>query len=127
MAKEKLKKVLVIDDDPVLTKMVESRLKRASFKVLVFNEAAEGLQSVEEFEPDCIVLDVMMPIINGYNFCRLLKTEFSEKVKKIPVIFLTSRDDPQDVEIGLEMGADAYLTKPVDPDELLASIHQLLS
>ena len=71
-------------------------------------------------DPDLIILDVMMPVINGYNFCRLIKQE--ENKKDIPIILLTSRDQIKDIEIGLEMGAEAYLAKPLNTTELLRTI-----
>lgn len=117
---KKIESVLVVDDDPVQTRLLESRLKENGYKITVTTEAAEGLQIAMDQKPDLIVLDVMMPIINGYNFCKLLKTEKLDK--RIAIILLTSRDDKEDVEIGLEMGADAYLTKPVNIEELLKTI-----
>lgn len=119
--KKKVQTVLVVDDDPVQTRLLESRLTENGYQTTVSTEAAEGLQIAMDQKPDLIILDVMMPIINGYNFCKLLKTENLEK--RIAIILLTSRDDKEDVEIGLEMGADAYLTKPVNMEELLRTIN----
>ncbi|MCK5083710.1 MAG: response regulator, partial [Candidatus Omnitrophica bacterium] len=76
------------------------------------NEASEGLELAMTRKPDLIVLDVMMPIINGFNFCRLVKAE--EDTRDIPIILLTSRNKMKDIEIGLEMGAEAYLIKPLN-------------
>ena len=118
------KKVLVVDDDPVLVKMMEGLLEKAGHIPLITTEAAVGLQSALDHSPDLIVLDVMMPIINGYNFCRLLKSE--EGTREIPVIFLTSRDEEDDVAIGKEMGGDAYFTKPVDTNALMIKINELI-
>ncbi|MBF0532253.1 MAG: response regulator [Candidatus Omnitrophica bacterium] len=117
-------KLLIVDDDPVLLRMAQERFKQEGFTPIVAQEAAEGLQIAMAQTPDLIVLDVMMPIINGYNFCRLLKSDAVRK--NIPVIFLTSRDTAQDVQFGKESGADAYLTKPVNFDLLLQKIYQLL-
>lgn len=118
------KKVLVVDDDPGHVKLLNDVLTDKGYQVLKSTEAAEGLELALKNNPDIILLDVMMPIINGYNFCRLLKSE-NEK-NDIPVIFLTSRDTKEDMEIGREMGANAYLTKPVDMNELLNTMEQLL-
>jgi len=74
--------------------------------------------------PDLIILDVMMPVVNGYNFCRLLKSE--QNHKNIPIILLTSRSEEKDMAIGQEVGADAYLAKPVNMDVLLGKIDELI-
>jgi len=116
--KEKSKRILVVDDDPVIVKLLENRLTEKGYKVVSALEAADGLQMAINDSPDLIVLDVMMPIINGYNFCHLLKSE--EGKKEIPIIFLTSRNSKEDIQIGHKMGADAYLTKPVDMGVLIA-------
>jgi DNA-binding response OmpR family regulator len=115
-----LNEILVVDDDPVLIKLLQSTLSEKGFKVTALDNAADGLQFAIKNQPDLIILDVMMPIINGYNFCRLLKNE--EGKKHIPIVLLTARDEMDDVEIGMEMGAEAYLTKPVNMGELLRTI-----
>ena len=116
----KFHKILVVDDDPVMVKLLESTLTDKGFDVMVTQEAADGLQKAINNKPDLIILDVMMPVINGFNFCRLLKSEQSRQ--DVPIILLTSRDEMEDIQIGLEMGADAYLTKPVNMDELFKTI-----
>lgn len=118
------KKVLVVDDDPVQLKLLQGVLTGKGFDVVVSSEAADGLQQAMMKSPDLIILDVMMPIINGYNFCKLLKSQSAHK--HIPVLFLTSRADADDIKIGQEMGAEGYLTKPVDTQELLGKIRELL-
>lgn len=120
MGRNEIKKVLIVDDDPVQLKLLNGTLSANGFEVLTAAEAADGLQMAIDQEPDLIILDVMMPVINGYNFCHLLKSE--EKQKHIPIIMATSRDEKEDVEIGLESGADAYLTKPIDSAKLLETI-----
>ena len=116
--------ILLVDDDPVHIKFLENILTNNGYRIVAKSEAAEGLQFAIEQNPSLIVLDVMMPIINGYNFCRLLKSEVRQK--HIPVIFLTSRDEAEDIEIGRQMGANAYLTKPVNTQVLLDKIKELL-
>ncbi len=119
-----MKKILVVDDDRIQIRLLEGVLGDSGYKVTTACEAAEGLQLAMDSGPDLIILDVMMPIINGYNFCRLLKSE--EQQKHIPIIFLTSRDEEDDIQIGREMGAEAYLTKPVNVGELLEKIKDLI-
>ena len=116
----KSKRILLVDDDPIQIKLLHKRLTENGYEVTTTNDAAEGLQMVMDQSPDIIILDVMMPIINGYNFCRIVKSEM--KKKDVSIILLTSRDKLEDIEIGMEMGADAYLTKPVNIDEFLRTI-----
>ena len=118
--KRKIKKVLVVDDDPTMTTLLAKVLKDNDFQVKAVNEAVEGLEYAMAHKPDLIILDVMMPIVNGFNFCRLLKQEKDQK--DIPILLLTARDQMKDIEIGLEMGAEAYLIKPLNTDELLKTI-----
>ena len=119
-----MKKILIVDDDYVQIKLLNKHLTEKGYKIIFSSEAAEGLQMAMDKSPDMIILDVMMPIINGYNFCRLLKSE--EKYKHIPIVFLTSRDNEDDIQIGREMGAEAYLIKPVNMEELLEKIKDLM-
>ena len=121
---QKSKTILVVDDDPTQVKLLEGILTNNGFTMMTATEAADGLQMAMTQSPDLIILDVMMPIINGYNFCHLLKSQ--EIQKKIPVILVTSRDEKKDFDIGHEMGADTYLTKPVNTEELLKAINRLL-
>ena len=117
---KKIKKVLIVDDDPVMVKMLETRLKANGYEVSAVTEATDGLQIAMDTLPDLVILDVMMPIINGYNFCRLLKAD--EKGRNVAIILLTSRNEIEDIKTGFEMGADAYLTKPINIDKLLDTI-----
>jgi len=119
-----MKRILVVDDDEVQVKLLQGILSERGYEVLTSHEAAEGLQKAINDAPDLIILDVMMPIINGYNFCKLLKEE--EKQKNIPIVMVTSRDDKEDISLGQEMGAEAYLIKPVDSIKLLETIGNLL-
>jgi two-component system alkaline phosphatase synthesis response regulator PhoP len=118
--KRKIKKVLVVDDDRIITTLLKKYLEDNGYEVTAKNEASEGLEYAMTRKPDLIILDVMMPIINGFNFCRLIKAE--EDSKNIPIILLTSRNKLKDIEIGLEMGAEAYLIKPLNIEELLRTI-----
>ena len=116
----KFKTILIVDDDPVQVKLMEGTLKAKGFEVTTTTDASDGLQKAMSVPPDLIILDVMMPIINGFNFCKLLKSD--AKYKNIAIILATSRDETDDIKIGLEMGADAYLTKPINLEELLKTI-----
>ena len=120
---ERKKKILIVDDEPEFAKLIKTRLTAEGYLVDTAEDGQQGLDKVKAC-PDLVILDVMMPIINGYNFCRLLKSQ--ESVREIPIIFLTSRDKQEDREIGIEMGADVYLTKPVQIDDLLTNVKQQL-
>ena len=122
--KEPRKKILIIDDDPVQTKLFEKKLPENGYSVLTATKAADGLQLAMDKYPDLIILDVMMPIINGYNLCQLLKNDPNHK--NIPIILLTARDKEQDIEIGHDVGADDYLIKPIDLSILLEKIKELI-
>ncbi len=121
---QKQYKILIIDDDPGMVRLLESKLGHRGFSILSTDDASAGLEMAVKKSPDLIVLDVMMPMINGYNICRLLKEE--EKLT-VPVVMLTGRTTDEDKQIGKEVGADAYLTKPLDPNELYQTIDRLLN
>ena len=119
-----MKKILIIDDDPTSLKLTQGRLQANGYEVDISSDAPEGLEKAIKFKPDLIILDVMMPIVNGYNFCRLVKSQ--EASRHIPIILLTSRSEAEDRKIGKEVGADAYITKPFDIEELLKTVRDLL-
>jgi DNA-binding response OmpR family regulator len=121
----KIHKILVVDDDLGLIKLLGAVLKTKGYDVLTASEAPRGLEMAMKQAPDLIVLDVMMPIINGYNICRLLKSQ--EKHKHIPIVLLTSRSTEDDRKIGKEVGADAYMAKPLNTEEFLVKVRELLA
>jgi len=118
------KRILVIDDDPCLLKLVSTLLETKGYHVETTSDAPAGLESAIKKTPDLLVLDVMMPMINGFNICRLLKSR--EAQKNIPIILLTSRVSEADRRIGMEVGADAYYCKPLDTEAFLAKVAELL-
>ncbi|VXD15755.1 putative transcriptional regulator ycf27 [Planktothrix paucivesiculata PCC 9631] len=114
-------KILVADDESAIRRILKTRLSMVGYNVVV---AADGLEALEMFEkesPDLLVLDVMMPKLNGYGVCQELRTK-----SDIPIIMLTALGDVADRITGLELGADDYLTKPFSPKELEARIHAIL-
>ncbi len=117
--------ILVIDDSPSDLKLISSLLKANGYEVLSASEAPIGIEMAMSLNPALIVLDVMMPIINGYNICRLIKDQ--EQYAGIPILLLTSRTTEEDHRIGKEAGADAYMAKPFRSEELIATIKQLLN
>jgi len=117
-------KILVIDDDSGHIRLMEKILDSEGYEVLLADEAPVGLETAMKNRPDLIVLDVMMPIINGFNICRLLKSE--NEYQHIPILLLTSRITEEDQRIGREVGADAYMLKPLNTDEFLKKVRDLL-
>lgn len=119
------KKILLVDDEQDMVYAVKMQLEANGFKVLTAQDGQEGLDKARKENPDLIILDLMLPRIDGYKVCRMLK--FDEKYKKIPVIIYTARAQEADEKLGYEVGADAYMTKPFDPKKLLARINELLN
>jgi len=118
------KKILVVDDETDLVEMITLRLEAGDFIVIKAYDGQAGLDLARTEKPDLIILDLMLPKIDGYKVCRMLK--FDEKYKNIPIIIFTARTQESDVRLGEEVGADAYITKPFDSDILLNKIKQLL-
>ena len=118
------KRILLVDDEEDLRKMLKFRLEAVGYEV---NEASDGQEALDKARsawPDLIILDLMLPKIDGYKVCRMIK--FDEKHKHKPVIMFTARAQEKDKLIGKEMGADAYITKPFEPEVLLGKITELL-
>ncbi|KKM11166.1 hypothetical protein SY88_10025 [Clostridiales bacterium PH28_bin88] len=115
------KKVLVVDDDPKIVELVKAYLEKEGFQVLTALDGETALRTAREGKPDLVVLDVMLPQVSGFDVCRILRSE-----TKTPIIMLTARDDETDKVIGLELGADDYVTKPFSTRELVARVKAVL-
>lgn len=115
------KKVLVVDDDAKTVELVKLYLERDGYKVLVAYDGVEALRLARENHPDLIVLDIMLPGINGLEVCRTLRSETN-----VPIIMLTARTTENDKLTGLDIGADDYVTKPFSPKELAARVRVIL-
>lgn len=118
------KKILIVDDEKDFIDTIAERLALKGFEIIEAFNGKEGLDKAHTEKPDIILLDVMMPEMNGYDVCRKLKID--EKYRNIPIIMLTAKFQPNDVEFGKEMGADAYLTKPLELRMLSRKIDALL-
>jgi DNA-binding response OmpR family regulator len=116
-----MKKVLVVDDEEHLTSLVKAYLVKDGYQVTIANNGREGLTCTRRVHPDLIILDVMMPEMDGYEFLRTLRNE-----SDTPVIFLTAKVDEQERVLGLELGADDYLVKPFYPRELISRVRAVL-
>jgi len=115
------KRVLVVDDDAKTVALVKLYLKRDGYRVITAYDGIEALRLAREGHPDLIVLDLMLPGINGLEICRTLRTE-----SDVPVIMLTAKTTDQDKLVGLDLGADDYVTKPFSPRELAARVRAVL-
>lgn len=111
------KKVLIVDDEPDIVESIKFSLELEGMECIVAYDGEEALGKAKSEKPDLILLDIMLPKMNGYKVCRLLK--FDEVYRKIPIIMLTARAQETDRKTGHETGADEYLTKPFDMDELI--------
>lgn len=118
------KRLLVVDDEPNLLVAVAAHLRGEGFDVMTARSGAEALVRVAETLPDLIVSDIRMPGMDGYRLARQLRA--SPRTALVPVVFLTARDETADRIEGFRAGVDAYLTKPFEPDELVAVIRNIL-
>jgi DNA-binding response OmpR family regulator len=114
-------KVLVVEDEPSLLDTLEYSLTRQGYDVSVSNDGAKALDLARKERPDLVILDVMLPTLDGFEVCRILRQEMSA-----PILMLTARTDEVDKVVGLEVGADDYLTKPFSMRELMARVKALL-
>jgi len=116
--------ILVIDDEKDLLELVRYNLEKEQFDVILARDGESGVEIARKHRPDLIILDVMMPGMDGLEVCRRLRAE--ERTAKVPLIMLTARAAESDRVVGLEMGADDYVTKPFSPRELVARVRALL-
>jgi DNA-binding response OmpR family regulator len=119
------KKILVVDDQVDLVKTIQFSLELEGYQVLVSYNGEDALNQARKENPNLILLDIMLPKLDGYKVCRLLK--FDEKYKHIPILMLTAKAQEKDKVLGTETGADEYITKPFDIDELMGKVKTYLS
>ncbi|MEH6947741.1 response regulator transcription factor [Bacillus sp. JJ634] len=116
------KKILVVDDEKSIVTLLKYNLEQAGFSVITAFDGEEGLQTVVEQKPDLVVLDLMLPKLDGIEVCKQLR----QLKVNVPILMLTAKDDEFDKVLGLELGADDYLTKPFSPREVVARIKAIL-
>ncbi|MFC1508163.1 response regulator transcription factor [Candidatus Omnitrophota bacterium] len=119
------KKILVVDDEKDLVMTLSYRLKANGYEVVAAGDGEEALKKARTENPDLILLDLMLPKLDGYKVCKVLKSE--EKYKNIPIIIFTARAQEIDKDLSREALADAYMTKPFEPQALLSKIEELLA
>ncbi|MEO0089226.1 MAG: response regulator [candidate division WOR-3 bacterium] len=119
-----MKKILIIEDEEAIRFILEKRLSDAGYLTISAENGIEGLNKARKENPDLILLDLMLPGIDGYQICSMLKRD--RRYAHIPIIILTARIQQKDYELAMELGADAFLTKPFENQVLLSKIEELL-
>ena len=114
--------ILVVDDEASIRRILETRLSMIGYQVVTASDGVEALELFKTCQPDLVVLDVMMPKLDGYGVCQELRKE-----SDVPIVMLTALGDVADRITGLELGADAYLVKPFEPDDLRRAARELLA
>src|SRR5437016_6697591 len=114
------KRIAIVEDESELASLIEYNLSRHGYEAQVLGGSTGTLRSLEQSRPDLILLDVMLPDVDGFELCRQIRQ--SQVLARTPVLFLTARSDEVDRVLGLEIGGDDYMTKPFSPRELIARV-----
>jgi DNA-binding response OmpR family regulator len=114
--------ILIVEDDPTMLRVLKDNFEFKGYKVLTASDGEKGLEAALNAKPDLILLDIMLPKINGYEICRLIR----EQKLDMPIIMLTAKGEESDIVLGLNLGADDYVTKPFSIKELLARVAAFL-
>src|SRR6266481_1118773 len=118
-----MERVLIVDDDPDIQKLVSYNLSQAGFRVSTAATGLAALEAVHDQPPDLIILDIMLPDLDGLEVCRKLRQQ--DKSRRIPIIMLTARTEESDRVVGFELGADDYVMKPFSPRELVLRVKSI--
>ena len=118
------KRILICDDDPAILRVLEVNLEVEGYEPILAHHGEEAVAQALEHHPDLIILDIMMPRLDGYQTCARIKEE--ESTKDIPVIFLSAKAQQSDIDKGKSFGVVEYITKPFDPNDLLDTIERVL-
>ena len=118
-------KVLVVDDEPDITRLVKFTLERKNFEVYTADNGENALSIASQERPDLILLDVTMPVLDGYETCRRLKS--NPETQTIPVVMLSARSQQAEIETGIEAGAVDYVKKPFSPKEVIDKVEEILN
>ncbi len=116
--------VLVVEDSPAQREMIKDLLKESGLSVTIASDGVEAIESIQDNRPDLVVLDIVMPRMNGYEVCRRIKQD--PKTQDVPVVMCSSKGEEFDRYWGMKQGADAYIAKPFQPTELVGTVKQLL-
>ncbi|MGB5594692.1 MAG: response regulator [Crocosphaera sp.] len=119
-----MRAVLLVEDSPTQQKMISSILKKNGWQVIVVGDGIKALDNIQQLSPDLVVLDIIMPKMNGYEVCRRIKSD--PNTQNVPVVMCSSKGEEFDRYWGMKQGADAYIAKPFEDIELIGTIQQLL-
>lgn len=117
-------KILVAEDERKILNLLQLYLEKNNYEVITAENGIEALEKIKKFDPDLLVLDILMPEMNGHEVCKKIRKD--KKYRDIPIIYLSSLTEKQSIVSSLELGGDDYLTKPFDPNELIARINAIL-
>ena len=118
-------RILIVDDEPDVTELLKYKLEQEGYNCEVINNPVKFVGRIREFQPDLVILDIMMPELNGMQLCNIAKAD--PAMRQVPIIFLTARNEVEDRVKGLEAGADDYVSKPFNTKELLLRVDKILS
>jgi DNA-binding response OmpR family regulator len=120
----KQKKILIVEDDILYRKMIGIRFKSQGYSVIMADNGLEGLNQLRNIKPDLVILDLMLPMMDGHKVCRLIK--YDSRLQHIPVVILTARDMDRDADLAKKCGADAFIVKSTRSEIILDVVNQLL-
>lgn len=119
-----MKKILIVDDEPGILMSLEFLMKKEGYEIFIARDGREAIEIVKNESPAALILDIMMPEVDGFEVCEFVKR--NEKTSHIKVIFLTAKSKDSDIQKGLAAGADLYLTKPFSTKELVKKVKEIL-
>jgi DNA-binding response OmpR family regulator len=119
-----MKKILIVDDEPGILMSLEFLMKKEGYEIFIARDGREAIEIVKNESPAALILDIMMPEVDGFEVCEFVKG--NEKTAHIKVIFLTAKSKDSDIQKGLAAGADLYLTKPFSTKELVKKVNEIL-
>jgi DNA-binding response OmpR family regulator len=119
-----MKKILVVDDDPYILMSLEFLMKKGGHEVMIARNGTEALEAIHRSKPDLVLLDIMMPDVDGYSICKEIKS--TKGLKDIIVVFLSAKTQEADIQKGLKLGAAKYISKPFSTRELMKEVNTLL-
>ena len=118
--------VLLVDDDPVIMRLLEVNFEMEGYRVATATDGAQALERIYADRPDLVICDIMMPLVNGLEVVERLRQSDDDALRRLPVILLSAKAQASEVQKGLDVGADDYITKPFDPLELVERVQALL-
>jgi CheY-like chemotaxis protein len=118
-------KVLIVDDDPGIRMLLSKFLQREGFETILAQNGLEGVETAKKLQPDLIIMDVVMPQMDGLTAARLIK--FYKPLSEVPIIFLTAKDADKEIELAQEVRAEVYITKPFDIHQVIEAVRETLS